>query len=103
MGDFNAGWGEKSPLRTLAEALVLKAYKPNEKGNATFPMTNKRIDWILISNEMDFLSYQVLPNSISDHKAVLAELIWRSYTVDAARIVQSNTTEQQLTRVKKGK
>ncbi len=78
MGDFNSGWGTKSPIRTLAEALNLKAYKPEKKGIATFPMTNKRIDWIMISREMDFLNYQVLPDSVSDHKGVLADLIWQS-------------------------
>jgi len=78
MGDFNAGWRAKSPIKTLAEALNLKAYKPEEKGHTTFPMTHKRIDWILISGEMDFLNYRVLPDTVSDHKGVLADLIWQS-------------------------
>ena len=78
MGDFNSGWETKSPIRTLAAALDLKTYKPEEVGIATFPLTNKRIDWILISREMDFLNYRVLPDSVSDHKGILAELIWQS-------------------------
>ena len=78
MGDFNSGWGTKSPIRTLTAALDLKIYKPEENGVATFPLTNKRIDWILISRELDFLNYRVLPDSVSDHKGVLAELTWSS-------------------------
>ena len=78
MGDFNSGWRVKSPMEVLATKLDLKTYKPEENEIATFPLTNKRIDWILISREMDFLSYQVLPDSVSDHKGVLAQLSWQS-------------------------
>ena len=78
MGDFNAGWGTNSPIKTLTKALDLKAYKPERKGMVTFPMTKKRIDWIVISREMDFLDYRVLPDSVSDHKGVLADLIWHA-------------------------
>ncbi|MBU3915607.1 endonuclease/exonuclease/phosphatase family protein [bacterium] len=78
MGDFNSGSGKKSPLRTLITELDLKVYKPKENKVATYPLTNKRIDWILISREMDFLNYRVLPDSVSDHKGVLVELIWLS-------------------------
>jgi endonuclease/exonuclease/phosphatase family metal-dependent hydrolase len=34
----------------------------------------KRIDWILISADLEFISYKVLPEAVSDHHGVVAEI-----------------------------
>ncbi len=75
MGDLNAGWnGGTSALHLLVEALDLKTYRPHDKKLVTFPKFNERLDWILVSREFDFVSYKVLPDPVSDHLGVIAEL-----------------------------
>ncbi len=75
MGDFNTEWKhEKSAIKLIAQELSLKAYHPTDNGLVTFPSRNKRIDWILISDRIRFVSYRVLPDVVSDHRVVLAEL-----------------------------
>ena len=75
LGDFNCDWGEQnSPLRRLAEELDLTAFEPEAINLATFPKSGKRLDWILISRDLEFASYHVLPETLSDHRAVVAEI-----------------------------
>ena len=75
MGDFNCEWTDPhSPLRKIAEALSLQAYQPEAEGMTTFPTLKKRLDWILISPELEFVSCKVLPDVVSDHLAVVAGL-----------------------------
>lgn len=74
-GDFNAEWHEKnSALKLLSEALRLKAYHPGKAGLETYPLLNKRLDWILISDHFEFQSYRVVTPLVSDHLSVVAEL-----------------------------
>jgi endonuclease/exonuclease/phosphatase family metal-dependent hydrolase len=77
MGDFNAGWQRDSVVRHISQALGLSAYHPTEPGLETFPAFGERLDWILVSPEISFRSYQVLPDKVSDHRGVIAELEWR--------------------------
>jgi endonuclease/exonuclease/phosphatase family metal-dependent hydrolase len=72
MGDFNAGWKEGSPVQTLARRLRLKAYEPEEKGLITFPALKTRLDWVLLSEDLEFVSHEILPDVVSDHLAVVA-------------------------------
>lgn len=75
LGDFNTDWSkEDSPVKKLCAALDLKAYDPNQRGHSTFPLTGKRIDWILIDKGMEFLNYRTLEENISDHLGVLADI-----------------------------
>ena len=41
----------------------------------TYPPRNSRYDWILISDELEFKSYQVIIGRISDHLAVVSEIV----------------------------
>jgi endonuclease/exonuclease/phosphatase family metal-dependent hydrolase len=75
MGDFNCQWTDKdSPLPALADALGLHAYRPEAGGLNTFPKLRRRLDWILISRELEFASYRVLDAVVSDHRAVLCQV-----------------------------
>ena len=75
MGDFNCEWtDDNSTARLLVDQLGLAAYEPEADNLATFPLWKKRLDWILISPELDFERHEVLPDSVSDHKAVLATI-----------------------------
>lgn len=75
MGDFNCQWnGDTGPLGTLADRLDLVPYRPTAKRMNTFPKLRRRLDWILVSSELKFVSYRNLPDRLSDHRAVMAEL-----------------------------
>lgn len=81
MGDFNADWHEQnSTVRYIAERLELVAYAPESRGLETFPAFDKRLDWILVSPEFEFQSYQVIPDVVSDHRGVHAVLTLRDNT-----------------------
>jgi endonuclease/exonuclease/phosphatase family metal-dependent hydrolase len=75
MGDFNTDWQEQhSALRMIVGELGLKAYRPEEPGLETFPPLGKRLDWILVSPPLEFTSYTVLPDKVSDHLGVIAQV-----------------------------
>jgi endonuclease/exonuclease/phosphatase family metal-dependent hydrolase len=76
MGDFNSDWSvSDSPVRQLAERLGLQAYRPDAGHLATHD--ERRIDWILLSPQLSFHEYRVLPDVVSDHRAVIAEIGFR--------------------------
>lgn len=75
MGDFNCEWSAKQDaLRILCARLGLRAFRPGSPGLDTYPADKpgKRLDWILISPDLEFESYEVLPERVSDHLAVAA-------------------------------
>lgn len=75
MGDFNCEWTAKEPtLRAIAGGLYLRAYRPESADMDTFPPGRRRLDWILVSRELEFSSYKVLPDAVSDHLGVVSEL-----------------------------
>jgi len=75
MGDFNAQWSDRhSAVRSTAEGLGLRAYQPETDRLSTFPLLKRRLDWILISQELEFEEYSTLPDEVSDHRAVMAVL-----------------------------
>jgi endonuclease/exonuclease/phosphatase family metal-dependent hydrolase len=75
MGDFNCPWrGKESSLRTLSADLGLRAYDPTAEAMVTFPGSGERLDWILISPELEFVSYSHLDDTLSDHLGVVAQL-----------------------------
>ncbi|MFP4306579.1 MAG: endonuclease/exonuclease/phosphatase family protein [Desulfococcaceae bacterium] len=75
LGDFNSEWDDdESAVRALAEGLNLKTWRENATDLDTFPFSGKRLDWILISPELEFRDYRVLPDVLSDHLGVVAEI-----------------------------
>jgi endonuclease/exonuclease/phosphatase family metal-dependent hydrolase len=75
LGDFNSEWDDdESAVRALAEALNLKAWRENATDLDTFPFSGKRLDWILISPELEFRDYRVVPDVLSDHLGVVAAI-----------------------------
>lgn len=74
MGDFNSDWfADEQVVRALAERTGLHVYRPDAEDLATYSST-KRFDWILISEQLEFVSFEVLPDILSDHSAVVAEI-----------------------------
>ncbi|MEZ5557784.1 MAG: endonuclease/exonuclease/phosphatase family protein [Pseudomonadales bacterium] len=73
LGDFNSNWDDpNSAVKRLAEDAGLASYEPEAAALPTFG--DRRLDWILISPEFRFRSYQVLPEVVSDHQAVMADI-----------------------------
>jgi endonuclease/exonuclease/phosphatase family metal-dependent hydrolase len=79
LGDFNCEWSERRRCLALLER-ELKLRPAEATGNATFPSWRPlvRLDWILISEELDFAAYETLPDRLSDHLAVVADLRLRA-------------------------
>jgi len=76
MGDFNTDWQtEDSSLKYLAEQMDLSVFEPHADGLSTYGDKGARLDWILISSELEFSLYAVFPEVVSDHYAVSAEII----------------------------
>ena len=74
MGDFNSDWfADEQVVRALAERTGLHVYRPDAEDLATYSST-KRLDWILISEQLEFVSFDVLPDVLSDHSAVVAKI-----------------------------
>ena len=73
LGDFNSEWlAETSVIKELAEKSRFMTYKPEANNYNSYK--DKRLDWILISKDMEFTSYQVLPETLSDHAMVIADI-----------------------------
>jgi endonuclease/exonuclease/phosphatase family metal-dependent hydrolase len=80
MGDMNAAWSEgKASLGELARGLGLRPYLAADAEN-TYPAGRhpwRRIDWILVSDDLAFRSYRTLDPIVSDHRGVVAEIALR--------------------------
>jgi endonuclease/exonuclease/phosphatase family metal-dependent hydrolase len=73
MGDFNSEWlAEISVIKELATKSHFISYRPESPDFNTYK--NKRLDWILITNDLEFVNYQVLPETLSDHAMVIADI-----------------------------
>ncbi len=86
MGDFNSDWtADEQVVRALAERADLQVYRPDAADLPTYS-GSKRYDWILISRQLEFVSFEVLPDILSDHSAVLAEIRMRASSGSASAL-----------------
>jgi len=76
MGDFNTEYGDPKLIPYLSKTLNLHTWQPN-RNLATFPTLNSRLDWVLVSQDFEFLDYRVLSDEVSDHMAIIAEIMLR--------------------------
>ena len=75
LGYFNTDWAsEDSSLKTIVAKGNLKVYQPESTQLGTYKKGKHRLDWILISNELEFVSYDVPRVVLSDHQPVQATL-----------------------------
>ena len=77
LGDLNCCFEKEShSMELLTEALGLRAFQP-EAPSPTYPAFNpkRRLDWILISDDLDFGGYGTLHTLASDHLMVTADLV----------------------------
>ncbi len=74
MGDMNTEWVKaESALHKLSADLGVAVFEPNAD-LVTYPRLGKRLDWIMISDELDFAEHQIVGDGISDHRGVVAVL-----------------------------
>jgi endonuclease/exonuclease/phosphatase family metal-dependent hydrolase len=76
LGDFNTLLSrDHQTISALCGELGLIAWEP-QLDAPTFPSSRpmRRLDWILASPELEFVSYTTLPTPLSDHLAVIADL-----------------------------
>lgn len=90
MGDLNCAWSERRRcLDLLRRELRLR---PSHLGAApTFPAWRPlvRLDWILISEGLEFTGYETLADQLSDHLGVVAEVRLRGASFVQARRLPS--------------
>ncbi len=75
-GDLNCCWHfEPESMELLTESLGLKAFCP-QAHVPTFPAQRplRRLDWVLVSPELEFSDYYTLATPLSDHRGVVADL-----------------------------
>ena len=73
MGDFNSEWlAKESVIKELATKTRFITYKPESNDYASYK--DKRLDWILITKDLEFVSYEVLPDTLSDHSMIVADI-----------------------------
>lgn len=71
-GDFNCGYSDGSAVKYISDELNLKVWEPHSRELGTHSPGNRRLDWIMISEELEFAEYKVLEDDLSDHKALKA-------------------------------
>jgi len=77
LGDFNSNWlASGSAIRRLAECGDVKVFKPEAENLGTYKSGKHRLDWVLLSGDLDFKRYEVLPDIVSDHQPILTEVTY---------------------------
>ena len=95
MGDFNCEWSERRrSLDLLRRELRLRPAEST--AHATFPSWRPlvRLDWILVTEELEFQIYETLPDRLSDHLGVVAEV--RPRAAGAARVDAGEEPAQRI-------
>ena len=74
LGDFNSDWfSDESVVKKLTNNGGMAVYRHDAKDLPTYN-SRHRYDWILVSDELAFVNYTVLPDIVSDHAAVVADI-----------------------------
>jgi endonuclease/exonuclease/phosphatase family metal-dependent hydrolase len=75
LGDFNADWNSKdSAIKAIVADGKFKAYQPEATHLGTYKSGKHRLDWILISKDLEFVTYEVPQIVLSDHQPIQATL-----------------------------
>ena len=74
LGDFNSTWMDgEHQLQALAKSKGLKTHRPD--ANHLYTYVEERFDWILVTEEFEFCNYYVASDTLSDHRAVISEIV----------------------------
>ncbi len=73
MGDFNSEWlAEQYLVDSFADRSELHVYQSGSEDLDTYK--DKRLDWILLTRDLEFDSYRVATEVLSDHRAIVASI-----------------------------
>ncbi|MDO6687449.1 MULTISPECIES: endonuclease/exonuclease/phosphatase family protein [unclassified Agarivorans] len=83
MGDFNSEWEkDEGVVSQFENNSRYRVYQPQSSQLASYK--NKRLDWIFISKDLQFINYELGPNTLSDHRPVIS-LIKLSETLNSSQ------------------
>lgn len=92
LGDFNSNWKTTdSVIKVLAKCSNAQVFEPESINHGTYKEGKHRLDWALLSEDLQFKQYQVLPDIVSDHRAIVIEVTYSGY--DQQDTGKSNSTE----------
>jgi endonuclease/exonuclease/phosphatase family metal-dependent hydrolase len=76
MGDMNTSYGDaRHGVGLLAAELGLRAWRPEDKlPTYSMALPLVRFDWVLTSPELTIVGQSTLPDRVSDHAAVVADI-----------------------------
>ena len=73
LGDFNSEWlGEEKIIQKFAKHGRYRAYQP--ESDTLHSYSDRRLDWALITNDLDFVNYHVADAALSDHKPIVVQI-----------------------------
>ncbi|GMR05806.1 MAG: hypothetical protein BMS9Abin25_0381 [Gammaproteobacteria bacterium] len=77
LGDFNSDWLAKdSVIKRMVACGKVHTFEPESNMLGTYKSGKHRLDWVLLSTELEFRSYRVLPDIVSDHQPVIVEVVY---------------------------
>ena len=92
LGDFNSNWKTTdSVIKVLAKCSNAQVFEPESINHGTYKKGKHRLDWALLSEDLQFKQYQVLPDIVSDHSAIVIEVTYSGF--DKQDTGKSNSTE----------
>ena len=92
LGDFNSNWKTTdSVIKVLAKCSNAQVFEPESINHGTYKKGKHRLDWALLSEDLQFEQYQVLPDIVSDHSAIVIEVTYSGF--DQQGTGKSNSTE----------
>ena len=73
LGDFNSQWlAKKYTVDSFSDVSPVHVFDANSENLNTYK--DKRLDWIILSRGLEFITYENEPSLLSDHKAVIATI-----------------------------
>ena len=85
LGDFNSNWKTTdSVIKVLAKCSNAQVFEPESINHGTYKQGKHRLDWALLSEDIQFKQYRVLPDIVSDHRAIIVEVTYAGSDMQAS-------------------
>ena len=93
MGDFNSDWfASESVINAFVNESRFVTYKP-EDAERYNTYKDHRLDWILVSKDLEFVSYTVLSDVLSDHRMIVADIRFKQSVKNYAGMKKQQCTQ----------
>jgi len=81
LGDFNSDWlAADSVIRRMVKCGRVHTFEPDSNKLGTYKSGKHRLDWALLSTDLEFRRYEVLPDIVSDHQPIVVEVVYTGGT-----------------------